>query len=115
MLLLNQMEQKFSFIKKLVLEMISSFGTPSVVSFVNGGSTGTSGAATHPWGISGFLAVPNSVHPALINGTVNLAAPVNPLSHAVFPGTGGQATNNCRNPLIYNNNPANNNQGLQLD
>jgi len=92
---------------QLVKEMVSSFGTPSVVSFVN------TSAATHTFGTSGFLAVPNSVHPAPQNGLLNLAAPVNPFSHAVFPGTAGQATNNCRNPLIYNQktNPA---QGFQL-
>ncbi|MDD2722740.1 MAG: hypothetical protein PHH59_01785 [Methylovulum sp.] len=95
-------------VKDLVLEMIRSFGTPSVVSFVNKSS------GTHTWGTSGFLAVPNAAHAAPLNGLVNLAAPVNPLSHAIFPGTGAQATNDCRNPLIYSTSPNNNLQGLQI-
>ncbi|MFZ2450926.1 MAG: hypothetical protein WAW36_10445 [Methylovulum miyakonense] len=96
-------------LRNLVLEIVSSFTTPSVISFVN------TKTGTHTFGTSGVIAVPNSIHPALVNGTVDLAKPVNPLSHAVFPGTGAQATNNCRNPLIYSNNPNNNNQGLQLN
>ncbi|MDD5273906.1 MAG: hypothetical protein PHU14_14470 [Methylovulum sp.] len=95
-------------LKAMVLELISSFGTPSVLSYVNANTS------THTFGTSGFLAVPNTTHPASGTGLVNLAAPVNPLSHAIFPGTSGQATNDCRAPIIYSNNPANNVQGLQL-
>ncbi len=95
-------------LKALVVEMISSFGTPSVISFVN------TSAGTQTFGTTGFLAIPNSTHPAPANGFVNLASPVNPLSHALFPATAGNATNDCRNPIIYSNNPANNTQGLQL-
>jgi hypothetical protein len=95
-------------LKAMVLELISSFSTPSVVSYVN------TNTGTHTFGTSGVMAIPNSTHPAAATGRVNLAAPVNPLSHAIFPGTSGSATNDCRTPIIYSNNPANNTQGLQI-
>jgi hypothetical protein len=95
-------------LKAMVLELISSFGTPSVLSYIN------TSVGTHTFGTSGFLAVPNTTHAASATGLVNLSAPVNPLSHAIFPGTSGSATNDCRSPIIYSNNPANNVQGLQL-
>jgi len=95
-------------LKAMVLELVSSFTTPSVISYVN------TNTGTHTFGASGIMAIPNSTHPAAATGKVNLAAPVNPLSHAIFPGTSGSATNDCRTPIIYSNNPANNTQGLQI-
>jgi hypothetical protein len=93
----------------LVNEAINSFGKPSVLSFVN------ASAAKHSFGTSGFMAVPNAKHPAPLNGKLNFASPVNPLSYAIYPGTGANASDNCRNPLVYSTNPANNTQGLQLN
>jgi hypothetical protein len=93
----------------LVNEAINSFGKPSVLGFVN------TSAANHSFGKSGFLAVPNAAHPAPLNGLVNAASPINPLSYAIYPGTGANASDNCRNPLVYSTNPANNTQGLQLN
>lgn len=91
----------------LVNEMINSFGKPAVLAAVNTSS------ATHAFGTSGFLAVPNTIHPAPADGKVNLTNPVNPLSFAIYPGTSGNASNNCRVPLLYST-PSNNAQGIQL-
>jgi hypothetical protein len=95
-------------LKALVLEMISSFTTPSVISTVN------TSKGTFPFGTAGFLTAPSEARPANINGIVSLAGPINPLSHAIYPGTGAFATNDCRLPVTYSNNPANLNQGIQL-
>ena len=90
----------------LVNEMINSFSKPAVISLANV-------AATHSFGVSGHLAIPNAAHPAPANGLVDLNNPVNPFSFAISPGTGANATNNCRVPLIYST--VNNNlQGIQF-
>ncbi|MFZ2727033.1 MAG: hypothetical protein WAX77_12325 [Methylococcaceae bacterium] len=91
----------------LINEVINSFGKPAVLAAVNTSS------ATHSFGVSGFLAVPNAVHPASVTGKVDLTAPVNPLSYAIYPATSTNSTNNCRVPLLYST-PSNNTQGLQL-
>jgi ABC-type phosphate transport system substrate-binding protein len=91
----------------LVNEIINSFGKPDVLAAVNTSS------ATHGFGTSGFLAVPNAVHPATATGKVDLTSPVNPLSYAVYPGTGAFASNNCKIPVVYST-PSNNAQGIQL-
>ncbi|MFZ2726245.1 MAG: hypothetical protein WAX77_08350 [Methylococcaceae bacterium] len=91
----------------LINEFINSFGRPAVVSLANTD-------ATHSFGVSGHLAVPNAAHPAPANGLVDLANPINTLSYAIYPGTSTNSTNNCRVPLIYST-TSNNTQGIQLN
>ncbi len=88
----------------LVNEMINSFGKPEVV-----GSFNTANA-THSFGTSGFLSVPNAQHAANVDGSITLSGPVNPLSYAI---SATKPTDNCRVPLVYST-TNNNNQGLQL-
>lgn len=113
--------------KALTLQLISSFTNPSVLSVVDAAN------GAHGFGLSGFLASPNPTNAwAKIDGTVNVAAPVNPLSYSWFyPANASasvvanNATDDCRVPTIYSNNkaygsngttvyPNNNNQILKL-
>ncbi|MFZ2726648.1 MAG: hypothetical protein WAX77_10385 [Methylococcaceae bacterium] len=91
----------------LINEMINAFGKPAILSLANV-------SATHSFGISGHLAIPNAVHPATANGALNLSNPINPLSYSIYPSAGTNATNNCRVPLIYST-TTNNLQGIQLN
>jgi hypothetical protein len=84
----------------IVNEVVKQAGNPAVMGATN------NPAALHTWGQSGFLAVPTSFA-APVNGVLNLASPINPLSHAVSAAI---PTNACRAPVIFN--PAG---GLQLN
>jgi len=83
----------------LVSEMINSFTKPAVIGAVN------AKVSSFPWGLSGGMSIPNDTTPNYANtdGTVNTAAPVNPLSYSIYPGTGTSATDDCRNPLVFTN------------
>ncbi len=71
--------------------IIKSAGNPLVLAAINTGFV-------HSFGQSGLLAVP-TLHTANQDGTLNLALPVNPYSHA----TSGQSINNCRVPARITN------------
>ncbi|MEQ1485220.1 hypothetical protein [Methyloglobulus sp.] len=83
----------------IVNEIIKQAGNPAVMAATNP-------AALHTWGQAGFLAVPTSFA-APANGVINLASPVNPLSHAVSATVSANA---CRAPVLYNGTG-----GLQLN
>jgi hypothetical protein len=97
-------------LRNLALAMMTSFTTPSVLSYVN------ANAATQTFGVSGFLTAPSVTYPASATGKVDPTAPVNPLSYAINPTTGGNATNDCRTPAVFNRSGSvnNNTQGLQI-
>ena len=90
--------------KTLVDELVIQAANPTVMGFTN-----TAGA-THSWGLSGFMAVPQAFT-AGSTGAILATKPVNPLTHgsnspALSPST-------CRTPTLYDGG-ASGLRGLQI-
>lgn len=76
--------------KAIVDEFIKAAGNPVVLAKLNE-------KFLHSWGQGGYLASPKNYTPDP-NGLINVANPINPMSHA----TAAAGLNNCRIPTAYN-------------